>query len=200
MKFLRRARAIIDSNSKVIFGLTQIKGVDMRLAQAIVKTAELNPNLRIGDLSEEQLARIDNIISNPIENGIPNWMVNRLKDLHTGEDHHIITNKLEIIKRRDIDRMKKIKSFKGKRHPRRLKVRGRSIYSEIVSKIHSLMKTRGSNEIVLERKYLPEFIGKNFLDFKNGYIIKERIVKYLEENNIEIQYKDNFIKIISNLV
>ncbi|MFX0038238.1 MAG: 30S ribosomal protein S13 [Promethearchaeota archaeon] len=196
MKLLRRTRAIIDSNSKVIFGLSQIKGIDMRLAQAIVKAAELNPNIRIGDLSGEQLARIDNIIINPIENGIPNWMANRLRDFHTGKDMHIIGNKLDIFKVRDIDRMKKIKSYKGTRHPQRLKVRGQRTYPEFVERIHSLMKTRGLNEIVLERKYLPEFIGKEFLDFENRYIIKEGIVKYLEKINIEIQYKDNFIKFI----
>jgi len=66
---------------------------------------------------------------NPIENGIPNWMVNRPKDLRTGEDLHIIGNKLEITVKRDVDRMKKIKSYKGVRHHLKLKVRGQKTKS-----------------------------------------------------------------------
>ena len=46
------------------------------------------------------------------------------KDLRTGEDLHIIGNRLEITVKRDIDRMKKMKSYKGVRHHMKLKVRG----------------------------------------------------------------------------
>jgi len=61
--------------------------------------------------------------------GIPAWMVNRKKDLVTGEDLHIIGNRLELSVRRDIDRMKRIRSYKGVRHHRGLKVRGQKTKS-----------------------------------------------------------------------
>ena len=51
-------------------------------------------------------------------------MVNRSKDLRTGEDLHIIGNRLDLQFKNDIDRMKKIKSYKGVRHHLKLKVRG----------------------------------------------------------------------------
>jgi small subunit ribosomal protein S13 len=122
--FFRQLRTQVDGNAKVEYGLTQIKGVGRRFSQAIVRVAKINPNIRIGAIPEKDLQRIEEIILDPIKNGVPNWMVNRKKDLRTGEDLHIIGNRLDITFKRDIDRMKKIKSYKGVRHHLRLKVRG----------------------------------------------------------------------------
>ncbi len=122
--FFRKLRSQVDGNAKVEHGLTEISGIGRRIAQAITKVAGIDPNLRIGAISEKDLNRLEEIILNPIENGVPKWMVNRPKDLRTGEDLHIIGNKLEITVKRDIDRMKKIKSYKGVRHHLKLKVRG----------------------------------------------------------------------------
>lgn len=122
--FFRKLRSQVDGNAKIEHGLTQITGIGRRFAQAIVRVAKIDPNLRIGAVSEKDLNRIEEIILNPIENGIPNWMVNRPKDLRTGEDLHVIGNRLEITVKRDIDRMKKMKSYKGVRHHMKLKVRG----------------------------------------------------------------------------
>lgn len=122
--FFRKLRSQVDGNAKIEHGLTQITGIGRRFAQAIVKVAKIDPNLRIGAVAEKDLNLIEEIILNPIENGIPDWMVNRPKDLRTGEDLHIIGNRLEITVKRDIDRMKKMKSYKGVRHRMKLKVRG----------------------------------------------------------------------------
>ncbi len=122
--FFRKLRSQVDGNAKVEYGLTQIKGVGRRFAQVIVKVAGINPNIRIGAIPEKDINRIEEVILNPVENGVPNWMVNRSKDLRTGEDLHVIGNVLDITIKRDIDRMKKIKSYRGVRHHLRLKVRG----------------------------------------------------------------------------
>ena len=122
--FFRKLRSQVDGNAKVEYGLTQIKGVGRRFAQVIVKLAGINSSIRVGAIPEKDLNRIEEIILNPVENGVPNWMVNRSKDLRTGEDLHVIGNILDITIKRDIDRMKKIKSYRGVRHHLRLKVRG----------------------------------------------------------------------------
>jgi small subunit ribosomal protein S13 len=114
--FFRKLRSQIDGNAKVEHGLTQIRGIGKRLAQAIVKIAEINPHSRIGALPEKDINRLEEIILSPVENGVPSWMVNRKKDLRTGENIHLIGNKLELEVKKDIDRMKKIKSYKGVRH------------------------------------------------------------------------------------
>jgi small subunit ribosomal protein S13 len=122
--FRNLGRSQVDGNAKIEHGLTQIRGIGRRFAQVVVKIAGIDPNIRIGAISEKELNRLEEIILNPVENGVPTWMVNRPKDLRTGDDLHIIGNKLEITVKRDIDRMKKIKSYKGVRHHLRLKVRG----------------------------------------------------------------------------
>ena len=122
--FFRKLRSQVDGNAKIEYGLTQIRGVGRRFAQAIVRVAKIDPDLRIGAIPEKDLNRVEEIIKAPISNGIPAWMVNRKKDLVTGEDLHIIGNRLELSVRRDIDRMKRIRSYKGVRHNRGLKVRG----------------------------------------------------------------------------
>ena len=122
--FFRKLRSQVDGNAKVEYGLTQIKGIGRRFAQAIIIVIGINPDLRIGALPEKDLNRIEEVIIDPITNGIPAWMVNRKKDLVTGENLHIFGNRLELSVRRDIDRMKRIRSYKGVRHHQGLKVRG----------------------------------------------------------------------------
>ena len=122
--FFRKLRSQVDGNAKIEHGLTQIRGIGRRFAQAVVRVAKIDVNLRIGAIPEKDLNRIEEIIIDPITNGIPAWMVNRKKDLVTGENLHIIGNRLELSVRRDIDRMKRIRSYKGVRHHRGLKVRG----------------------------------------------------------------------------
>jgi len=122
--FFRQLRVRVEGGSRVEYGLTQIRGIGRRFAQAVVRVAGIDPAMRIGALSEKELNRLEEIVIKPIENGIPNWMVNRKKDLRDGDDLHLIGNKLDITIKRDIDRMKRIRSYKGERHARHLKVRG----------------------------------------------------------------------------
>ena len=122
--YFTKLRARVDGNGKVEYSLTQIRGIGRRFAQAIVTVAGIDPNLRLGALPEKDISKIEEIIMDPINNGIPNWMANRKKDLRTGNDLHIIGNTLELTVKRDIDRMKRIKSYKGVRHNSNLKVRG----------------------------------------------------------------------------
>jgi len=145
--FFRKLRSQVDGNAKIEHGLTQIRGIGMRFAQAIVRVAKIDVNLRIGAIPEKDLNRIEEIIIDPITNGIPVWMVNRKKDLVTGENLHIIGNRLELSVRRDIDRMKRIRSYKGVRHHRGLKVRGQRTKSTgrhglVVGVIRSKVKSK----------------------------------------------------------
>jgi len=127
--FFRKIRAQVDGNAQVEHALAQIRGIGRRFAQVIVKVAAINPNLRIGAIPEKDLNKLEEIIINPVENGVPTWMVNRPKDLRTGDHLHIIGNKLEIKVKRDVERMKKMKNYKGVRHHLGLKVRGQKTKS-----------------------------------------------------------------------
>lgn len=105
-------------------GVRQIKGVGARLAQAVVRIAEIDPRMRVGLLTEEQCDKLEEIIKNPVKFGVPNWMVNRQKDLRTGEFRHVSGTDIDLVLRMDLDRMRRTRSWKGIRHSLGLKVRG----------------------------------------------------------------------------
>lgn len=126
---LRVIGTSIEGHRTLAFGLSQIRGVGRRLAHAVIEIASrtdpnIDPRMRMGQLSEAQQERLVEIIRDPVKFGIPHWMVNRQKDLRTGEDRHISGTDLELMFKMDIDRMKRTRSWKGIRHMYGLKVRG----------------------------------------------------------------------------
>ena len=61
-------------------------------------------------------------------------MLNRRKDLETGEDKHLLGTDLMIAKDNDLKLLKKTKSYIGLRHQRRLPVRGQRTQSNFRNK------------------------------------------------------------------
>jgi small subunit ribosomal protein S13 len=121
---LRIIDANVDGTLKAPYALKEIKGISLSLANAILKKAGINPDTRVGFLTETDIERIEEIIKEPTKYGIPNWLLNRRKDLETGKDMHIISADLVLRTKMDIDQMKGIKSWRGYRHAYGLKVRG----------------------------------------------------------------------------
>nr|MDO8115976.1 30S ribosomal protein S13 [Candidatus Sigynarchaeota archaeon] len=114
----------LDGNRLLIYGLTGIHGIGIRFSQAIVRVLNMDPRLRTGYLTDQQIEKIEDVAKNPIKYQIPLWMLNRRKDFRTGEDKHIVASDLAYINKMDIDRQRRIKSWKGIRHALNLKVRG----------------------------------------------------------------------------
>ena len=110
-------------------GIAKIKGVGYNLAMAIIRKLGLDPNLRIGFLSEEDVKNIEDAITNPVKYDIPSWMFNRRKDYVTGNDLHLIGADLIYAAREDIEREMRIKSWRGIRHSLGLKVRGQRTHT-----------------------------------------------------------------------
>ena len=77
----------------------------------------------MGDLSESQIDKIRKSIED-IEKIAPKWMLNHRKDYETGEDIHLIGPDIDLRLRDEINIMKKIRSYRGIRHERGLRVRG----------------------------------------------------------------------------
>jgi small subunit ribosomal protein S13 len=109
---------------KTIYALTKIKGVSLSLANAVLKKAGLNPDLRVGFLTETDIGKIEEIIKEPTKYGLPHWLFNKRKDVETGKDSHLISADLVLRTKMDIDQAKDIRSWRGYRHAYGLKVRG----------------------------------------------------------------------------
>ena len=109
---------------KTIYALTKIKGISLRLSNAILKKAGVNPDLRVGFITENEVNKIEEIIKEPTKYGLPHWLFNRRKDAETGKDTHLISADLMLKTKMDIDQAKDIRSWRGYRHAYGLKVRG----------------------------------------------------------------------------
>jgi len=121
---IRVARTDIDGSLKLDRALSAVKGVGRRLARAIVEAADLNPEQRAGFISDNDVAKLEEILKTPDKFGIPHWMLNRQKDMNTGENKHIIGADLDFQNKMDVDFLMKMKTWRGIRHSLGLKVRG----------------------------------------------------------------------------
>src|SRR4030043_2338893 len=121
---LRIMGADVEGTLKNVYALTAIKGISLSLSNAILKKAGVNPDLRVGFLTEADITKIEEIIENPTKYSLPTWLFNRRKDAETGKDTHLISSDLVLRTKTDIDQAKEIRSWGGYRHAYGLKVRG----------------------------------------------------------------------------
>ena len=120
-----RVRGVnLNGSRKVAYALTGIKGVGLRLANIVVKMAGLNKDRRLGSLSESEVSKIEKTLGETEENNEYGWLLNRRKELMTGDDQHLTGPDLDLRIKADVDRMKATNSWKGYRHSYGLKVRG----------------------------------------------------------------------------
>ncbi|MHA1651362.1 MAG: 30S ribosomal protein S13 [Candidatus Helarchaeota archaeon] len=122
---IRMVSTDLNGNLKVPHALTKIKGINIRYAEILTKIAGIDPNQRLGYLPDRDIKKLEEILKEKPETyEIPSYLVNRQKDIKTGEDAHVIGSDLMLVTKSDIDRMKRTKSLKGIRHQLGLKVRG----------------------------------------------------------------------------
>src|SRR3972149_11407104 len=109
---------------KASYAVKSVKGASLSLANAVLKKADINPDLRAGFLTEADIDKIEDILSDPAKYSLPAWLLNRRKDAVTGKDLPLITADLVLRTKTDIDEAKEIRSWRGYRHAYSLKVRG----------------------------------------------------------------------------
>ena len=108
---------------QVQYALTGIDGIGLRISKLIAKDAGIDPTAVIGYLSDEEITKLDASILG-IEKSVPAWMLNRQKDLISGENKHLLGVDIDLAFKEDINNLKKIRAYRGLRHERGLKVRG----------------------------------------------------------------------------
>ncbi|RUO96727.1 LOW QUALITY PROTEIN: ribosomal protein S13/S18-domain-containing protein, partial [Jimgerdemannia flammicorona] len=121
---LRLLNTNVDGKTKIMFALTNIKGVGRRYSNLVIKKADIDLNKRAGELTTEELERLVTIIQNPTQYKIPNWFLNRQKDIIDGKYSQVLANGLDNKFREDLERLKKIRAHRGLRHYWGLRVRG----------------------------------------------------------------------------
>jgi small subunit ribosomal protein S13 len=108
--------------------ITSVKGIGINLGKVVSEIAcqqlGMNDKTMIGELSEQEVDKLEHIMRNPTEFGVPVRMLNRQKDLFTGNNLHYISSDLVYIVRQDVDHEKDAYTWRGYRHTYGQKVRG----------------------------------------------------------------------------
>jgi len=107
----------------VQYALTGLPGIGRRTAILLARGAGVSPTAILGYLPDEDVAKLDDAIG-MFEDIVPSWMLNRQKDMTTGQDKHLLGTDIVLTFREDINTLKKIRAYRGLRHERGLKVRG----------------------------------------------------------------------------
>jgi small subunit ribosomal protein S13 len=120
---IRLGNKDIEGARTVAYALTKVDGVGIRISEAVADLAGIPRKERIGNLTDEQVGKIQEVLSN-LGELVPPWMLNRQHDPDTGVDAHLFGSDVELRLRDDINRMKMIRSYRGIRHEQGQKVRG----------------------------------------------------------------------------
>ena len=121
---LRIFNSNIDGKQKIPSALRKIKGIGRRFAKVVTIKAGLDPNRRAGELTEEEIEKIVDVVNKPLDYDLPKWILNRKKDVKDGTYTQQVANGWDTKIREDLERMKKMKLHKGLRHYFGLRVRG----------------------------------------------------------------------------
>jgi small subunit ribosomal protein S13 len=120
---VRLASTDLDGWRPVMYALSDVKGIGVRTGALVADQVGVARQQRIGNLKDDEIAKLNDALGQ-LATSAPPWMLNRQYDWETGEDRHVFGPDWQIEVRNDINRMKKIRSYKGVRHEAGKKVRG----------------------------------------------------------------------------
>ena len=121
--FVRIRNTDLDGTRSVQIALTKIPGIGRITARAISKLARVNPLDVMGKLDDAGVDRLRQVVD-AYGPQVPKWMLNRPADPYTGEGKHLLSTDVLIGKEDDVNRMRKIRCYRGIRHETGQKVRG----------------------------------------------------------------------------
>jgi small subunit ribosomal protein S13 len=121
--FVRIRNTDLDGTRSVQIALTKIPGIGRITARAISRLAKVNPLGVMGKLDDSGVDRLRQVVEN-YGPQVPRWMLNRPADIYTGEGRHLLSTDVLIGKEDDVNRMRKIRCYRGIRHETGQKVRG----------------------------------------------------------------------------
>jgi len=116
--------ADLDGEKSVGHAVLRIKGVSHSFVKAVLTAAKIDPNKKLGAFTEADIAALEAAIREPAKLGLPEWVMNRRRDVETGAVGHMSGADVDMVERFDVQRMVDAKSYKGVRHMLGLPVRG----------------------------------------------------------------------------
>ncbi len=130
---VRIANKDLDGRKRIPKALMELKGISHRISKIMAKTFEKETGIKwdskMGDLPENMDEKMEEIVLNPEKFSVPLWTLNKQKEYETGKDKHLIMGDLQFELRKNLQRLSKIKSYRGLRLGWGLTVRGQKTKS-----------------------------------------------------------------------
>ena len=120
----------IPDNKRTEIALTYLYGVGRSLSREVLSRAKVDLSKRAGELSSDEVARIQGVI----------------------EKNYPVEGELRQVIRRNIQHMKELQTYRGTRHARRLPVRGQRTKTNSRTVRGNVRKTAGSGKRKVELK------------------------------------------------
>ncbi|EFW92918.1 30S ribosomal protein S13P [Haladaptatus paucihalophilus DX253] len=121
--FVRIGQTDLDGTKTVERSLSEMNGIGRRTARIVAEEADVDRKATFGRLDDDDIERVVEAVENYADE-VPAWLTNHRKEYFSGETTHETGNDLSMSRRRDLNRMQMIDSYKGVRHKRGQKVRG----------------------------------------------------------------------------
>jgi small subunit ribosomal protein S13 len=120
---IRLADSDVDGLTRIGMALNSVKGVGVRTAMAICEIAGVDKTKLAGHLTDKEQDSIRDAIE-AYPTAVPLWMLNRQRDLETGDELHLFSMDVTMTQDDDIARLRATKAYRGIRHAGRRRVRG----------------------------------------------------------------------------
>ncbi|MBW2980218.1 30S ribosomal protein S13 [Candidatus Woesearchaeota archaeon] len=142
---VRIANTDLDGNRAVLQALRKIKGVNFMFSNAVCNILGIDHAKKAGNLTDDEIKKLSDIIENPLKSNIPEWLANRRKDMADGTSKHLLSGDLRFQQENDIKILRKIRCYRGMRHSYGLPVRGQRTKS-------NFRKNKGSVSLGVKKK------------------------------------------------
>lgn len=149
---VRIANTDLDGKKPIGHALLKIRGVGFMFANAVCRLSKIVPTKKAGELTGDEIEKMNSVLKDPSSGGLPTWMLNRRNDVEEGKTAHLLTGDLVFATQNDIKRLKKVRSYRGVRHSFGLPVRGQRTKS-------NFRRNKGKGLGVIRKKVQPSATG-----------------------------------------
>lgn len=108
--------------------LLRVRGIGATISVIISKIIKdelkISPDILSGELKDEEIESIDKLLFSVQNYKMPQYLMNKQSDFTDGQSKHFIMNDLLFSTKQDLEREKKLYTWKGYRHSYGQKVRG----------------------------------------------------------------------------
>lgn len=126
---VRIANTDLNGEERLLNALRGIKGISFTMAKAICEASGIGSEKKLGELSEDEINKLERVIKNPKEYGIPSFLLNRRRDPESGKDLHLAGADVKTAMKFDIEKEIKLRTYRGWRHMLGQPVRGQKTRS-----------------------------------------------------------------------